>query len=128
MSLFRLLIVDDQQNVCLGIAQLLEDLPIQIDIANSGEEALSFLQQQSYQLLFLDLGMIGLSGIDVLQEMVKQQYHVPVVVMTAYYQTWSKEALTQLAHPIPLLEVLHKPVDPDYIVTLTEARLRAASE
>jgi DNA-binding response OmpR family regulator len=79
----RVLVVDDDGALRHAIASLLDEAGYQTDQASDGPEALRKLQQQHVELLLLDIGLPGISGLDVLAETRNQPAPPRVVMMTA---------------------------------------------
>ena len=63
----RILIVDDQLSLLLSLQALLQINGYHVDLATTGCEAISKLQDNKYQLLLLDLQMPGIDGLEVLE-------------------------------------------------------------
>ncbi len=85
-SSIRILIVDDHPVVRAGLTTLLATQPgLQVlGSASGGEEALQILRAQSLDLLLLDLRMPGMTGIDVLLEMKRQDMRARAIVLTSF--------------------------------------------
>lgn len=81
----RVLIVDDNEMNLEVIASLLEDTKINVTTALSGAECLEFLQKKTFDLIFLDQMMPGLSGAATLDKMREQHLaeYTPVIALTA---------------------------------------------
>src|SRR4030043_2323791 len=77
----RILIVDDDQGILDSFEVLLGD---RYDLvkAENGYEALRILETDPPQLIFLDIKMPGLDGMDVLRRLQKDQKKVGVVIIT----------------------------------------------
>ena len=86
----RVLIVDDDQMICNGTARRLEKCGIadldSICCAYSGEEALSVFQKETVHVLFSDIRMNGLTGLELIQAAKQLQPYTVCVVVTAYDQ------------------------------------------
>jgi DNA-binding NtrC family response regulator len=79
----RILVADDQSSVLYSFQKAFGK-DYHILTADTGEETLHRIQKSPPELLFLDVHMPRLSGLDVLK-MVKEQYpRLPVIIMTAY--------------------------------------------
>jgi len=78
-----ILIVDDEENIRWLFVQALEDSPYQVDTACSGEEALQKLRRHAYFMVFTDIFMEGISGLELLQKVRDTDHRPHIVVMTA---------------------------------------------
>ena len=105
MSL-RVLIVDDEPLARTGVRTRLSAHPdvSLIGECSDGASALQFLQSQSPDLLFIDVKMPGLSGLDVLEALAPEQRPL-TVLLTAY------EQFALRAFELRALDYLLKPVD-----------------
>jgi DNA-binding NtrC family response regulator len=102
----RILVVDDDQGILDSFEVLLGD---QYDLvkAENGYEALRILESNPPQLMFLDIKMSGIDGIDILKKLQKEQKKVEVVVITAIDQEKTEEEAKSLG----VIEYLKKPLD-----------------
>ena len=82
----KILIIDDDEAFSAGLAETVTDFGHEALTAVSGEAALKLVQGDGIALIFLDLRMPGLSGLEVLQELKAYSIHrdVPVVILTAF--------------------------------------------
>lgn len=86
MNQIRLLIADDHKVMRDGLRSLFEDetdLAV-IGEAETGEEALSEAIRLQPEILILDLGMPGKSGLDVIREIRNQDLEMKIVVLSMY--------------------------------------------
>jgi len=79
----HVLVVDDDGALRHAIAALLDQAGYRTEQARDGREALSKLQQEAVDLLLLDIGLPGMSGLDVLAQIRAQAAPPPVIMMTA---------------------------------------------
>jgi len=83
----KILIVDDNAMNRMAIQCLLNRTAIQVDLAESGQEAIEKVTQNSYHIIFLDYMMPDMNGIDTLHAMKKldtnSSLHAPVIALTA---------------------------------------------
>jgi DNA-binding NtrC family response regulator len=102
----RILIVDDDQGILDSFEVLLGD---RYDLvkAHNGYEALRILENDPPQLMFLDLRMAGIDGIDILKKLQEDQKKVGVVVITAINQ----EEIEEEARSFGVIDYLKKPLD-----------------
>jgi two-component system response regulator AtoC len=80
----RILVTDDDPVSCQLFAEVLEGEGYRVDRAQSGEEALLQLQEESYALLLVDVRLPGMSGLEVTREVRRTHPDLPIVVMTAF--------------------------------------------
>jgi DNA-binding response OmpR family regulator len=80
----RILVVDDEINVCKSIRQSIESENYEVDMALSGEEALKKDEEKPYDLIITDLMMPGISGMDLLTSFKKFRPEVIVIIITGY--------------------------------------------
>ena len=83
----RVLIVDDDKNLRYAFRRILDPERYEIDEAESGEEALKRITPGSHSVVFLDLRMPGLSGLDCLSHIQEIDNKIPVIIITAFGTT-----------------------------------------
>ena len=81
----KILIVDDEENIRRIIKKALEKKNYVVHTAPNAEDALRKIKNQDYFLVFSDIFMDGMSGLDLLQEVKKDSPQLKIVVMTAQY-------------------------------------------
>ena len=84
MNNANILIVDDEKNIRLTIAQSLDPLGYQVATADNGEDALLQLQAQEYDLILLDLKMPGMNGLEVLRRAIEIHPEIKVIIISAH--------------------------------------------
>ena len=77
------LIVDDEFGIRESLKMILKPI-CEVHTAADGKEALQCVQKDKIDLVTLDLKMPGLSGIDVLRQIKRDNPDIEVVVITAY--------------------------------------------
>ncbi len=118
----RILVIDDDEALRKLFVLTLEDMPYQVDTAKSGEQGIELEQKTKYSLIFLDLKMPGLNGVETLRRLRQIDPGVPIYIVTAFH----KEFLDQLgtaAEDGLSFEVLSKPVGADEIQLLVRSVL-----
>jgi DNA-binding NtrC family response regulator len=80
----RILVVDDEINVCKSIRQALLSEAYEIDTSLSGEDALKKEDVKRYDVIVADLMMPGLSGLDLLQALKGKNSSAKVIMITGY--------------------------------------------
>lgn len=106
----RILVVDDEPMVQLLLSQALEEAGHFVEIASNGSEALQRMSQYSYDLVFTDIHMPYMSGIDFVRAVRQRGWRTPIVVMDSYPDLFLEsevgaEAFATLAKPFDLSEV-----------------------
>jgi DNA-binding response OmpR family regulator len=87
MDDYRVLIVDDEEELVTTIAERLQIRGIQAQIATDGEKALKMIEENPPQVVVLDVMMPGIGGIEILQRMKAQNLQIPVILLTGYGST-----------------------------------------
>jgi CheY-like chemotaxis protein len=114
----RILVVDDDRDICSNLSDILTDLGYLVDVAHDGPSALALVRQQAYDVALLDLKMPGMNGLALYREVKKQRASMVALLVTAYAgQATAREALSAGAW-----KVVPKPVDfPTLLGLLDEA-------
>ncbi|MBE0696314.1 MAG: response regulator transcription factor [Anaerolineaceae bacterium] len=115
----KILIVDDEEVARLTLAEILRLEGFQIKTVNSGEAAVEVLNSETFDVMILDLKMNGMSGIDVLNNMMDSRPELSVIILTAYgsFDT-AIQAIRYHVH-----DYLLKPASPDQVLTSIESAL-----
>jgi len=80
----RILVVDDEADIREGLELLLTTEGYSVELAENGGEGLRKSEQQSYDLVLLDLMMPDRSGMEVLEEIRRRDRETPIFMITAY--------------------------------------------
>lgn len=80
----KLLVVDDESSIRLLYAQELADEGYEVVTAGTAAEAAQKLEEESYDLVVLDVKLKNESGLDLLQKIVKERSDMPVILCTAF--------------------------------------------
>jgi len=115
-----ILVVDDEKNIRLTMSQSLEPLGIPVQTAVNGEEALQKLREGSFGLVFLDLKMPGMDGIDVLRRIRDDWPKIRVIIITAYGTIESAVEAMKLG----AVDFIQKPFSPGEIRELATLVLK----
>jgi two-component system nitrogen regulation response regulator NtrX len=114
----RILIVDDEQGVRAALAQLLEYEGYEVRSAAGGAEGIALYEQWRPQLVFLDVKMAGLDGMETLKRLRGKDPAAVVVMISGHATIQNAVEATQLG----AYDILEKPLDTDRIlVTLRNA-------
>ena len=108
----NILIVDDAEVVRLSYIRSLAEANFNVEAARDGKEALSIMELQSFDVVFLDLRMPGPDGISVLREMKRMWPESEVVIITGFPTIKTAKEAVQLG----AYDYLVKPVNPHDVI------------
>jgi signal transduction histidine kinase len=80
----RILVADDDADIRMSLSERLRWLGHEVDTASDGQGALKAIEGSALDLVFLDVSMPRLNGIEALKLIRKRWPNLPVVVVTAY--------------------------------------------
>jgi phosphoserine phosphatase RsbU/P len=103
----RMLVIDDDPEIHRLLRARLESRGNQVWFASSGEEGLNSIREISPDVIFLDVAMSGMTGIDVLDFVRSERLDVAVILTTAYSS--EQVAIAALRHGAD--DYLRKPFD-----------------
>ncbi len=115
----KILVVDDDPVVSKSIDRVLASKGYAVISAKNGEEALSKLGTESYDLVFTDIKMPGMSGLEVAERVKAAQPWLPVVIVTGY----GTDAYEARAAAAGVSDFLRKPLSPEMIEGSTDKAL-----
>ena len=108
-----ILIVDDDNHLRMSLSFILKKENYRVETAASAEEALDCLKSHEYDLMFLDLNLPGMGGIDLPIEVHRHYPRMLVLILTAYAGLESAIQAIRLG----ARDYLNKPVEPMVILT-----------
>ncbi len=121
----QVLVVDDDLAIRKSFALALEDVDCQVDTAQSGEEGIDKTSNNDYDLIFLDLKMPGINGVETLIRLRDNGYKMPVYIVTAFHKEFTDQ-LRVAAEEGYEFEVMHKPITSRDLVKVTMSVLEGA--
>lgn len=83
MPPLQILVVEDEIKLAAAIKQGLDAEHYVATVAATGEDALRLLNDTSFSVVVLDLGLPGRDGIDVLRALRQRQIEIPVIILSA---------------------------------------------
>jgi len=111
----RILVVDDEQGMRLGLSEVLRRSGYEVTVAESGAAALAALADGAYALVLSDMRMPGMSGAELLAAVQERHPGLPMAMMTAYgtvedavaaMKAGARDFLTKPFSPQDLLHLL----------------------
>ena len=121
----KILIVDDEAHIRMLIEQTLEDLEdegVELLLAENGEQALGLIQKEEPNLVFLDVMMPKMNGMEVCQKVKKELNlsHVYIILLTAKGQEVDRQKGLEMGAD----RYMTKPFDPDEMLIIAEEVLK----
>jgi DNA-binding response OmpR family regulator len=80
--MLRLLLIDDDEELCAELTQVLAREGFEVDVAYDGLQGMRHLQEKIYHIIILDLKLPGLNGYGVLKGIRKTTKHIKVMVLS----------------------------------------------
>lgn len=81
---YKILIIDDELEMCLSLAELLETRGYKTDYATGTREAKLALNRDRFDLILLDIRMPDGNGVDFLNDIKSMDHAVPVIMVSAF--------------------------------------------
>nr|WP_320136474.1 response regulator transcription factor [uncultured Amphritea sp.] len=120
----KLLLVDDDQELCDLMGQYLQSEGFEVSFAHSAEQALPLLQQDgAYDLLIFDIMMPGQTGLELLQQ-VRPRVKTPVIMLTGRGDDIDRIIGLEMGAD----DYLGKPCNPRELVARIRAVLRRSGQ
>lgn len=133
----KILIVDDELVICKSCEKIFHRAGHDVTYATSGKEAINILKSKTFDVVFTDLKMIDVGGMEVLQTIRQKYPETLVIVITGYatiasaVETMRSGAFDYLPKPFTpneLLAVLNRALEKRKIIQLTSEDYKYSSE
>jgi len=110
----RILLIDDSSVNNLLLQNILEEENFEVSVAFSGKEGLAIMKKVKPDLVFLDIMMPGMGGIEVLEEILSSETlkSIPVIMLTAK----TDPADEKKARETGAVDYINKPVNIEKLV------------
>jgi len=120
MGKTNILVVDDLHSIRLTLGGILEDEGHNVVTVENGYQAIEAVRKNRFDVIFMDIKMPGINGVQTFREVKKIDPKAAVIMMTAYsVEDLVKEALEEGAYAI-----IYKPFDIDRIIAIIEEVLK----
>jgi two-component system nitrogen regulation response regulator NtrX len=110
----RVLVIDDEPGIRQALGQLLEYEGFEVKTASGGAEGITLYDSFRPQLVFLDVKMAGLDGLEVLKRLRQADPTATVVMISGHATIQTAVEATQLG----AYDILEKPLDTDRVLVL----------
>ncbi len=116
----RILVVDDDPLVSAMLKEISENIDAMADIASSGEKALKRLEKQTYDLILMDINMVGMNGFDTICDIRAKGILTPVIIVSG------RQENTDTLHGfnIGADDYITKPFNPTLLAAKMKALIR----
>jgi DNA-binding response OmpR family regulator len=115
----HILIVDDEENLRRTVARVLQRAGFEVTTASNGKECLALLSEHSFDLVYMDIRMPDMNGLETLKSVHADHPQLPVILFTGQPDLNSAvSALRQGA-----IDYLQKPLKPELIIERAKTAL-----
>src|SRR3989338_6761976 len=111
----KILVVDDDEAVGLGMSEILKDSGFEAGYVISGKDAVKAVKDNPYNLIFMDVVMPGMNGLDTYREIKKIKPDVKVILFTGYFKD-SHDIVLRGVNEGMIDEFIRKPYFADEII------------
>jgi CheY-like chemotaxis protein len=118
----RILVIDDDEAVRKLFLLSLEETGYNVYTVSSGMDGIKAFKEGQYDLIFLDLKMPGMNGVETLRKLRKIDRVVPVYIITAFHDEFFSQ-LKKAEEEGMDFDVLRKPFDRRQLITATKGIL-----
>jgi len=115
----HILVIDDDIGIRESLSLVLGDAGYQVDTVESGEQGIEKVKRNKYDLIFLDIKMAGMDGIQTLREIRKMGKKIPVYIITAFQKEYFRQLERAMQDGVDF-EVIEKPFDRKRLLSLVE--------
>jgi len=119
----RVLVIDDEAIVRVSCQRVLEPAGYEVIVTSRGDDAISLLEKERFDLVQTDLKMPDMDGIEVLKTIKKRWPEIHVVIITGY----GTISTAVLAIKLGAYEYIEKPFTPEDILNVVNKVFDEAS-
>lgn len=116
----RVLIVDDDVDMCKTWKAILDEKGYNVKTINYGYLAFIELKNHDYDLVFMDIKLTGIDGVKIYKELKGVKPDLKVVIVTGCAIHEISELVKEGKEHGMIEEYLRKPVDPDRLIEIIE--------
>lgn len=106
----RILVIDDDELVRESFKLSLDKTEYEVHLAESGEKGIEMVKTGKYDLIFLDLKMPGMNGVETLRILRNMNFQNHIYILTAFHETYLQE-LEKVINEGIIFDLLKKPLD-----------------
>ena len=116
----NILVVDDNEDMCQIISDVLRAEKYMVGIAHDGESALTELKRETYDVMVLDYKLFDMTGLDVLEKLKGTVPPLSTIMISAY----GSDAVKVKARTLGVYDFLDKPFNVDTLLKVVKKALR----
>jgi DNA-binding response OmpR family regulator len=124
MAKMKVLLVDDEEEFVRTLAERMEMRDVGPDVALNGEEALERVEEDTPDVMVLDLRMPGLDGLEVLEKVKKAYPKIQVIILTGHGSDQDEETALRLG----AYDYLRKPADLDHLLKTIKSAYKSIQQ
>lgn len=109
--MIKLLLVDDEKGITDSLKNFFDTRGFKVYTANTGEEALEIVKEDKPDIVFLDIRMKGMDGLDILERIKKIDNKLKVIMLTIH----GEQEMMDKAKELGADEYITKPFRVDYL-------------
>lgn len=111
----RILVVDDEETIGIGMSEMLKDAGFEVSYVTSGDDAVDECRKDPYTLVFMDMVMPGMDGLETFRSIKRLNPETRVVLFTGYFKD-ADDAIFQGVQEGMIDEYIRKPFFTEEIV------------
>lgn len=118
----KILVVDDERSIRRALKEILEFESFEVDEAENGKEAVEKVSNEQYDIIFCDIKMPGMDGMEVLDAFIEMKVESPVIMISGHGNIDTAVSAIKKG----AFDFIEKPLDLNRIlVTIRNARDRS---
>ncbi|MBI5238824.1 MAG: response regulator [Deltaproteobacteria bacterium] len=111
----KVLVVDDEESVGCGMSEILKDEGFEAAYVISGFDAVEAIKKDDYRVVFMDMLMPGMNGLDAFRQIKKIRPGAKVIMFTGYFRD-AEDVIIQGVKEGMIDEFIRKPYFADEII------------
>ncbi|TKJ42323.1 hypothetical protein CEE37_01185 [candidate division LCP-89 bacterium B3_LCP] len=116
----RVLIVDDEEEICELLSGFLESQEYETFQATTGADAITLLKEARPHILLLDIRMPEMNGVEILRKIRSIDNEICIIMITGYHDV----EIAQETLKLGASDFITKPIDLDYLATSIETKVK----
>lgn len=124
-ELKRILIIDDEPDMCWALENILGPAGYEVSITTSGAEALELVVEQFYSLAFVDAKLPDQDGLELAGLIRQKSPHTAIVLISGYFYKEDKDIIEELQKDL-FIGFIEKPFDLEEIRRMAHLTLDAS--